>query len=569
MTSSDLPPDLPQAPPAPAEPPAPAAMDPAPAAPAAPEPPVLARGHLHPGVLLLRLLDALRQAIFPALLGVVVEPVFLAIAGAMFLLQLGTALARYLTITYTLSAEELVVREGILSRQERRIPLDRIQDLGFESTLLRRALGLVVVLVETASGKGAEARLDSLGRDEAVHLRETLLAARATRGLAAAGPLAGPAGAVAPAAPWQPEPELLVHRSASSSLLLRGLTDLRVGAIGLTFLAFLEIAQQFGSVSDLEGIARSILSWLADFSVPVAALLLAGAVALALGLGMAASALGNLVMFHGFALTLRGAVLQRRYGLLTTRAKSLPLRRVQRVLLEQNWLRRLLGLCVGRADSAGAGMDDASEGAGGWDVVVPMASLREAEAVLPVLLPELREAAPPWQPVSSRIVWRVFLKGALLALVLLVGSAVLDPAALVPGLAGAESPAAGGIPALWLLPLLPAAWVVGWLSWRNLAWAFGSGMLVLRWGIVGQYRAFVPTRRIQSVLLTAGPLQRLLGLATITVHVAGGSPTSLADLPRGDAEHLRARLASEAAVAARHEWPARRAAVLAAAPAPA
>jgi membrane protein YdbS with pleckstrin-like domain len=139
----------------------------------------------------------------------------------------------------------------------------------------------------------------------------------------------------------------------------------------------------------------------------------------------------------------------------------------------------------------------------------------------------------------------------------------------VPGLAGAESPAAGGIPALWLLPLLPAAWVVGWLSWRNLAWAFGSGMLVLRWGIVGQYRAFVPTRRIQSVLLTAGPLQRLLGLATITVHVAGGSPTSLADLPRGDAEHLRARLASEAAVAARHEWPARRAAVLAAAPAPA
>lgn len=563
MTSSDLPP----APaPEPAAAPAPVASASGPAAPAAPELPVLARGHLHPGVLLLRLFDALRQAVFPALLGVVVEPAFLAIAGAMFLLQLGTALARYLTITYTLSADELVVREGILSRQERRIPLDRIQDLGFESTLLRRALGLVVVLVETASGKGAEARLDSLGRDEAVHLRETLLAARATRGLA---PVASAAGDSTPQAPWQPEPELLVHRSASSSLLLRGFTDLRVGAIGLTFLAFLELAQQFGTVSDLEGVARTILSWLAGFSVPMAALLLAGAVALAIGLGMAASALGNLVMFHGFALTLRGAVLQRRYGLLTTRAKSLPLRRVQRVLLEQNWLRRLLGLCVARADSAGAGMDDASEGAGGWDVVVPMASVREAEAVLPVLLPELREAAPPWQPVSSRIVWRVFLKGALLALVLLVGSAVFDPASLVPGLADADSPAAGGIPAPWLLPLLPAAWVVGWLSWRNLAWAFGSGMLVLRWGIVGQYRAFVPTRRIQSVLLTAGPLQRLLGLATITVHVAGGSPTSLADLPRGDAEHLRARLASESAAAARKDWPARRAESLAAAPAPA
>ncbi|MBZ0150110.1 MAG: PH domain-containing protein, partial [Planctomycetes bacterium] len=41
---------------------------------------------------------------------------------------------------YTLTSEELRVREGLLERQERRIPLDRIQDLGFESTLLRRGL---------------------------------------------------------------------------------------------------------------------------------------------------------------------------------------------------------------------------------------------------------------------------------------------------------------------------------------------------------------------------------------------------------------------------------------------
>jgi len=133
---------------------------------------VLARGHLHPAILLLRLVEALRQAVFPVVFGLALRSTAVLIAGVvLFVLHLGYALARYLTLEYTLTADELRVREGLLERQERRIPLDRIQDLGFESTILRRALGLSVVLVETASGRGVEARLDALSRDQAEHLR--------------------------------------------------------------------------------------------------------------------------------------------------------------------------------------------------------------------------------------------------------------------------------------------------------------------------------------------------------------------------------------------------------------
>ena len=141
--------------------------------PALPEPPtedvpataptVLASGHLHPAILLLRLLDALRQAAFPVVLGVFIDGWFLALGGALFVMHLGYSLARYLTLEYRLTIEELRIREGLLYRQERRIPLDRIQDLGFESTILRRALGLTVVLVETASGRGVAARRPAAG----------------------------------------------------------------------------------------------------------------------------------------------------------------------------------------------------------------------------------------------------------------------------------------------------------------------------------------------------------------------------------------------------------------------
>ena len=45
---------------------------------------VLAKGHLHPAILLLRLIDALRQVAFPVILGIVTNPWFLVAALALF-----------------------------------------------------------------------------------------------------------------------------------------------------------------------------------------------------------------------------------------------------------------------------------------------------------------------------------------------------------------------------------------------------------------------------------------------------------------------------------------------------
>ena len=54
-------------------------------------------------------------------------------------------------------------------------------------------------------------------------------------------------------------------------------------------------------------------------------------------------------------------------------------------------------------------------------------------------------------------------------------------------------------------------------------------------------------------MLRAGPVERLFGLAHVTVFVAGGSPTTLGNLPRDEAETLVRDVAIEAA-AARFVW---------------
>jgi putative membrane protein len=551
---SDSPSELPPAQPAeqPPELPPESAPPPATAAREAPVPDVvvLAKGHLHPAILLLRLLDALRQAAFPIAFGILLRSPWLLGAGiVLFLLQLGYTLARYLTLEYTLTADELRVREGLLERQERRIPLDRIQDLGSESSLLRRALGLTVVLVETASGQGVEARLDALSRADAEHLREVLLAARAaatarnaaTTATDSAGSATNAAGepiarpAATPPAP--PEPEWVVHRATGAELVLRGITDLRLSAFVVTGFAALQLADQLGLAARLAGVGKSVRDWVMQFPPLGMLALLLAFLLFVITIGVVTSTLGNLVTFHGFALTLRGDVLQRRFGLLTTRQKTLPRERIQRVTVEQTWLRRLLGLGVVKADSAGGSRADGQDTTGGWDVVVPLTRLPRATALLPALLPGLEQATFSWQRGSSRLVVRTALQGVLLA------------AIAVPVLWLNSGPV--GLLALLLVPLWA---LLGILVWRNLGFALGADFLLLQHGIIGRTVAYVPSAKVQAVVVRQGPVGQLLGLADLTVHVAGGSPTRLPDLTLADARRLGQAIAERAAIAAAAAW---------------
>ncbi len=495
-----------------------------------PSPATLFAGNLHPAVLVLRLLDGLRQSILPALLGVF-DRWFLVLALVLFLVHVGQGLARYLTYHYRLTDAELVIREGILHRQERRIPIDRVQDLGFESTILRRLLGITVVRVETASGKGAEATLDSLGRSDAEELRELLLEVRQRQRQAVVGDVGEAAVAVAEAPEWS------VHRAVAGELLLRGMTDLRLGAMVVAGMAALELADQLGIVLSLQGAANSFYAWLQGFPLALAALILLTLVLCVIGFGVAVAAIGNLMAFHGFELSLRQDSLLCRYGLLTTRQKTLPRGRIQRLRVEQTWLRRLLSLAVLRADSAGSTLAVGEEAPGGFDVLVPMSRLEQVEALLPAALPGLVSLPTEWNRASRRLVWRVCLKGLLAAL------------------------AASALLSAWLGPLgllallwVPLAWLVGRLAWANLAWVLGGGHLFLRWGILGRYHVYLPLGKVQAVSLQSGPVQRLLGLCDLSVYVAGGPPTRIPDLAIDEALLLQRQLAGHAARSAAVEW---------------
>lgn len=143
------------------------------------------------------------------------------------------------------------------------------------------------------------------------------------------------------------------------------------------------------------------------------------------------------------------------------------------------------------------------------------------------------------RPVSDRLIRARYLGGALWHAILLllgVGCIVL-----------------GAVNGWWwmhLIALAPLALVVQWLALtprrvRALGYLDREEDLVTASGIMFRRVTVTPYGRVQSVELGEGPIERRLGLASLSVSTASATAdATIAGLPRDEAERLRALLSA-------------------------
>ncbi len=82
--------------------------------------------------------------------------------------------------TYRVSTDTVEARSGVLFRQHRRAPLDRIQSVNLQRSLLARIVGLTKIEVLTG-GQGGKVELAYLGHRDAKSVREQILQLAAAR----------------------------------------------------------------------------------------------------------------------------------------------------------------------------------------------------------------------------------------------------------------------------------------------------------------------------------------------------------------------------------------------------
>jgi uncharacterized protein len=117
--------------------------------------------------------------------------------------------------------------------------------------------------------------------------------------------------------------------------------------------------------------------------------------------------------------------------------------------------------------------------------------------------------------------------------------------------AGVTVVVAAGVAVAGYVVAVPGVLVVGafaaWFQQRRFrAWGYAEREddLLVRRGVMFSRLSVIPYGRMQFIDVTAGPLERSFGLATVKMHTAAAaSDARIPGLERSEAERLRDRLA--------------------------
>jgi putative membrane protein len=495
----------------PSEPPQPG--PPVPVAAILDAPGVIASRRLHPLSPLLGMLVALRQ-VAAGLVLVAINQLWWVLPA--LALVPAWAFVRWWRTTFDIGEHGITMHGGVLWRQTKSAPPERLQQIDVVRKLRHQALGVSMVTIEFA---GDQIALECLSTADAERVKVTLEALRRRQSAVAAGEAsATPAGQVMPPPP-PPQTELLTL--PPRLLMIGGVTGAGLVTVPLAGLALFEQLDELPGLRDL-----------GDSAVESASGVGVGAVGAVIGVVVTAAAVlaiaaGVFVLrYHGYALARRGNDIVVRHGLLDRRSSVIPITRVQAVALHQSVLRRRLGLAALNASTAAV---ISRKGVGTAGQLLPIARLDDAVDLERTLL---GAAPPPLHPHPPAAQRRAIVRRCLLLLPPTVVAWLLQPLAglLVTPLAG----------------LAAVAWGRWW--YRRLASGRDDRLITAAAGAMLWQRRSALLGKAQAMRTSASPLQRRAGLVTVFVDIAGGSPVRIPDLAVNSPvlAALRSRLAGEA-----------------------
>jgi putative membrane protein len=452
------------------------------------------------------------------------------------------AVARYLSFRIRYDSTELVIRSGILFRNERHIPYSRIQNLEAVRNIFHRAFGVVEVRVENASAKETEARISVLPLAAFEEMRQRVIEGKARIG-AAASPSEPSEPALTGVSSGVPDETLLQLRVRD--LLLFGFLENRglviIGAIYGFLWEFGPLAGFWSRLMDegstRTGIVRDTIRMVFSGNLPPPGRIgvaLAG-IAGFLILVRLVSMVWATVRLYGFRLTRTGEDLRAEFGLFTRVAATIPVRRIQTITIRESPLHRLTGRVTVRVETAGGGQAGQPGAVVDREWLAPLVRVSELPAILRHVAPEVDLAAIDWQPVHPRA-FRRAIKPAMV-----FGVAVPAAVAAVAG--------------WWGLSLLPVT--LGWFALAarkhvaHLGWAAADDVVVFRTGWLWRLMTVARVSKIQVVSWRESPFDRRTAMARVRVDTAGASERSvrvdIPYLPRDVAHDLHRRLAAGAA----------------------
>ncbi|MGH3314644.1 MAG: PH domain-containing protein [Nocardioidaceae bacterium] len=374
---------------------------------------------------------------------------------------------------FRIDSEELRIDSGVLMRRSRRISIERLQGVDVVQPFLARLFGMAELRFEVAGGSSTEAPLAYLRLGEAHRLRSVLL----DRDTAAP---ARPAGSTTPTtdtpADAQPVDVHAPRPAVTPGAVVPGAAppgpatpryEREIARVDPGWLVV-------GTLLSTEFIASLVFAFLAV----VGSVLFGGIAGLALVLpavlGVGSVLVRGIVQQWGFVLSDIGRGWRLRSGLFDLRSQTVPLDRVQGIVLAEPLLWRPLGWVKVQVDVAGYAGTNAPNGGPSTSTLLPVAPRPLALAVLARLVPGTHPTDVAQRPAPRR--------------------------------------------ARWFRPV----------GWRYLGVGFADDVVVTTRGWVKRRTDIVPHHKTQSIRVRQGLLQRRLSVVDVTFQTTPGPVDAVA-----------------------------------------
>ncbi|MEM1094444.1 MAG: PH domain-containing protein [Bacteroidota bacterium] len=438
-------------------------------------------------------------------------------------IALPAIIIRYIRFRYWITPTEIIIHSGVFTTKKRNIPVEKVQNVEIEQSLLPRLFRTAKIQIYTAGSTTAEGVMEYVGLPEAHRIRETIRVYQQRADAVA------PAPALSTAVDEEPAPAeegglLYASPAPRQDAMLFEMPLALVIRGGMYRFSLIYIALAFSVLQYLDPDPDVWVAWLTrndmfrTIDTLAASPWVWGSV-LVLTAALLSWLTGILVYvsrYYGFQLSQSERKIHKKHGLLTLAEGTIPLRRIQAFVFRANWLMARHGWQSLELQTIGGDVNQA-----GHPVAVPFARAPRAQAlanlIRPLALPDAFEA------VSKLMIRRdVFRATVILGL-------------LAAGIGWFWRPGWG------LLALLPLAVLFSILNYRHHGYALTNDYLMVRRGVLTRRTWAIPIGKFQVFYTTATYFQRRLKLASVYVDTAGAggwpSPT-IRDLPAETAAAL-------------------------------
>ena len=415
-----------------------------------------------------------------------------AIIGLAALVILATvfAILGYFRHTYSVKSDELIVESGVFRRKKLVIPLDRIQVVNFEQTIVHQIFEVVRVSVDTAGSTKEEVKLDALEKPEGEALRQLLLSGKKARTIQHGEAPDGQMEEI------YEEKFTPIMRLSPGELLVAGIAEnhLKSGGVILVFMFWImERLREFGL--DVDEYTDQLPE--EELSMQLILVLMVLFLVFSVIISLFRMVVKNYDLKFwrsesGFKITA---------GLITTRMTSALDKKIQTLSWRDNLLKKIFGIYDLRLQQASSDMVTVSKA-----ITIPGCRRSHIDFVRQSLYSEYVPGSISFEKPEIKMLYRQLFFTLVFALILYGASIWFEE----------------DLKYVALIALLYFSFQY-WLQYKKTSFGLNEEMMIIKGGAFGDKTTMIPVYKIQSAEISRSLYQRRNGLASITIYNASGS----------------------------------------------